>query len=158
MTPGADERAVRLERTIPAPPHRVYRAWLEPELLRRWLAPAGYTTTRVEVDERVGGHHRTWHDDGDGAAGGFDCELLELVPDRRLVFRWRFVGPDRIADPTHDSRLTITLAEAPGGATALTLLHERLAAVDAARPGMAEGARRGWEQALEHLVDEMEDG
>jgi len=35
--------AVRLQRTIPAPPERVYRAWLDPELMRRWFAPAAFT-------------------------------------------------------------------------------------------------------------------
>jgi uncharacterized protein YndB with AHSA1/START domain len=86
MTPMTAERAVvRLCRTIPAPPDRVYRAWLEPDMLRRWLAPAGLVVTHVEVDERAGGHHRIWQAGPDGEAGGFDCELLELVPDRRIV-------------------------------------------------------------------------
>lgn len=148
----AEQAVVRLQRTIPATPERVYRAWLEPELLRRWLAPASFTVTRAEVDERVGGHHRIWQAGADGDVGGFDCELLELVPNQRIVFLWRFVGPERIADPAHDSRLTITLREAPGGGTALTLVHERLDAIDAAMPGMAENAKRGWDQALEQLA------
>ncbi|MDZ5446673.1 SRPBCC domain-containing protein [Micromonospora sp. 4G57] len=33
--------AVRLHRDLPAPPEKVYRAWLDPDLLRRWLAPSG---------------------------------------------------------------------------------------------------------------------
>jgi len=45
--------AVRLQRRIPAPPDEVYRAWLDPELIRRWLAPAGPDVTRAEVAERV---------------------------------------------------------------------------------------------------------
>ena len=52
--------AVRLERTIPASPGQVYRAWLDPELLARWLAPRGYAVTRAEVEERAGGHVRIW--------------------------------------------------------------------------------------------------
>lgn len=153
MTPMAAERAVvRLQRTIPAPPDRVYRAWLEPDLLRRWLAPAGLAVTRIEVDERVGGHHRTWQAGPDGEAGGFDCELLELVPNERIVFLWRFVGPERVADPAHDSRLTITLREVRGGATELTLVHERLDALDAAMPGMADATATGWGMALDKLV------
>jgi uncharacterized protein YndB with AHSA1/START domain len=84
--------------------------------------------------------------------GGFDSELLELVPNQRIVFRWRFVGPERVADPAHDSRLTITLREAPDGDTALTLVHERLDALDDAMPGMAESAAKGWGQALDKLA------
>ena len=142
---------VHLQRTIPAPPPRVYRAWLDPDLLRRWLAPHGLEATRVEVDEQTGGRFRIWHVQGGADVGGFDCELVELVPDRRLVFRWGFVGPDRTAGPAYDSLLTITLAEAPAGGTLLTLVHERLDDLAAAMPEVAENVQLGWEQALEKL-------
>ena len=75
MTPmTAEHTVVRLERTIPAPPHKVYRAWFDPDLLRRWLAPGGLEVKRVEIDERVGGHYRIWQADSDSDVGGFDCE------------------------------------------------------------------------------------
>jgi uncharacterized protein YndB with AHSA1/START domain len=146
-----EHAVVRLERIIPAPPHSVYRAWLEPHLLRRWLAPGDLRVTRVEVGERVGGHYRIWQGDAETETGGFECELLELVPDRRIVFRWGFVGPRRTDGPVYDSRLTITLSEAPGG-TALTLIHERLDALAAALPEVAENVRPGWELVLEKLT------
>jgi uncharacterized protein YndB with AHSA1/START domain len=154
MTPRTDPQAVvRLHRTIAAPPDRVYRAWLDPELVRRWATPADLTVTGVDIDERVGGHYRIWQANADGDAGGFECELLELVPGERIVFRWGFVGPDRVADPAHESRLTITLRETPEGGTALTLVHERLDALEAAMPGMVEGARHGWSEALDKLAE-----
>jgi uncharacterized protein YndB with AHSA1/START domain len=154
MTPRTDPQAVvRLHRTIAAPPDRVYRAWLDPELVRRWATPADLTVTGVDIDERVGGHYRIWQANADGDAGGFECELLELVPGERIVFRWGFVGPDRVADPAHESRLTITLRETPEGGTALTLVHERLDALEGAMPGMVEGARHGWSEALDKLAE-----
>jgi len=143
---------VRLERIIPAPPDRVYRAWLEPDLLCRWLAPGGLEVDRVDVDERVGGHFRIWQTAAGSAAGGFDCELIELVPDRRLVFRWGFVGPERNDGPRFDSLLTVTLAEAPEGATRLTLLHEQLEQLQAAMPPVAEQVGVGWDLALAMLA------
>jgi len=157
---------VRLERTISATPRTVYRAWLEPDLLRRWLAPGGLEVTHAEVDERVGGRLRIWqsdqrrpagpaqvpaHDSGSDA-GGFDCELVELVPDERIVFRWGFVGPDPRAGPAYDSLLTITLRAAPGGGTALTLVHERLDELAAALPDVAANVGPGWEMALDKLT------
>ena len=144
--------AVRLQRIIPAPPDKVYRAWLEPELIRRWLAPAGLEVTRAEVAERVGGHYRIWHAGAEGEVGGFECELLELVPSERIVLRWGFVGPDRLAGPTYDSQLTVTLREAPDGATELTLVHERLDDLREALPKIAEGVGAGWEMALDKLA------
>jgi uncharacterized protein YndB with AHSA1/START domain len=156
MTPitpmSAEQAIVRLERTIPASPHQVYRAWLEPDLLLGWLAPGSLAVSRVEVDERVGGHYRVWQTDGDGDVGGFECELLELVPDRRIVFRWGFVGPEREAGPIFDSLLTITLAEATAGATMLTLVHERLDSLLAAMPQVAENVGPGWEIVLTKLA------
>jgi uncharacterized protein YndB with AHSA1/START domain len=143
--------AVRLQRTIPGPPDRVYRAWLDPDLLARWMAPGALDVTRAEVDERVGGHFRIWHASADGDVGGFEAELLELVPGERIVFRWGFVGPDRLAGPTYDSLLTITLREAPDGGTALTLVHERLDELAAALPDVADSVGRGWELALDKL-------
>ena len=142
---------VRLERTISAQPHRVYRAWLDPELLRQWLAPGVLTAKRIEVDERVGGSFRVWHSHSDSDVGGFDCEILELVPDQRIVFRWGFVGPDRTEGPVYDSRLTITLREAPGGSTLLTLVHERLDDLAAAKPDVADMVELGWAWVLEKL-------
>jgi uncharacterized protein YndB with AHSA1/START domain len=143
---------VHLQRTITARPHRVYRAWLEPDLLARWLAPDGFEATRVEVDGRVGGRFRIWHAQAGTDVGGFDCELVELVPDQRLVFRWGFVGPDRTAGPAYDSLLTVTLQEAAEGGTLLTLVHERLDELAAAMPGVAENVRPGWAQALDKLT------
>jgi len=154
----ADRAVVLLQRTIPAPPHRVYRAWLEPELLRRWLAPGSLEVTRVEVDERVGGRYRIWHGSAEGDVGGFECELLELVPCRRIVFRWGFVGPERLAGPVYDSLLTVTLDEAPGGATALTLVHERLDDLDAALPDVAKSVGPGWEMVVGKLAAILEEG
>jgi uncharacterized protein YndB with AHSA1/START domain len=143
---------VRQQRTIPAPPDEVCRAWLDPGLLRRWLAPGGLEVTHAEVDERVGGRYRIWHAGAEGEVGGFECELLELVPSRRIVLRWGFVGPDRLAGPTYDSLLTVTLREAPDGATELTLVHERLDDLREALPDIAEGVGPGWQMALDKLA------
>jgi uncharacterized protein YndB with AHSA1/START domain len=143
--------AVRLERVIPSRPREVYRAWLDPDLLRRWLAPGGITVKRAEVEARVGGQFRIWHSDSGSDVGGFECEIVELVPDERIVFRWGFVGPKRTAGPVYDSLLTITLRPAQGNATTLTLLHERLDDLAAAMPHVADQVELGWELVLEKL-------
>jgi uncharacterized protein YndB with AHSA1/START domain len=48
-----------VSRTIQAPPGEVYRAFLDPAVLRRWFFPQGHELIDVTVDERVGGRHRT---------------------------------------------------------------------------------------------------
>jgi uncharacterized protein YndB with AHSA1/START domain len=153
MNATEQSAAVRLERTIAASPAQVYRAWLDPELLARWMAPGSYTFARAEVDERVGGRFRVWHADSSGTpAGGFDCELAELVPDERIVFRWGFVGPQGREGVAYDSLLTVTFLEALDGGTALTLVHERLEDLAAALPGVAKNVGPGWEDVLGKLT------
>lgn len=149
---STDRPTVMLQRTIPAPPNRVYRAWLEPELLQRWMSAASKRIARAEVDERPGGRLRIWQIDEDGAdAGGFECVLRELVEDEKLVLDWGFVGPERVADPAHDSRLTVTLRPT-GEGTELTLVHERLEALRAAMPEVAANVETGWSIALDKLA------
>jgi len=147
MTP-----VIRIERTIAAPRREVYRAWLDPELVAEWMAP-GLEVTRVEIDERVGGHYRVWH----GEAGGFDGEILELLPDQRIAYRWGFVGPDRRNGPVFDSRVTVSFEDAPHG-TRLTLVHERLDALAAAMPEVARKVEMGWEMVLRQLASSIEGG
>jgi uncharacterized protein YndB with AHSA1/START domain len=142
--------AVRMERIIPAPPQEVYRAWLDPDLVRRWMAP-GFEVGKVEIEERVGGGYRVWHMASGIHTGGFDCEILELVENQRLVFRWGFVGPERKDGPVFDSLLTITLRDSPGNATVLTLLHERLDQLAAGMPDAADKVEMGWSMVLEKL-------
>lgn len=159
MSPMTQDTAVRLQRTIPADPARVFRAWLDPEMLVQWMAPRGHGVTRAEVDPRPGGRYRIWQEGPDGEpAGGFECELLELVPDERLVARWAFVGPDRLEGPGFDSLLTVTLRPAPGGATELTLVHERLEAFMAAMPEPSGQVQAGWEGALDKLTTALGGG
>jgi uncharacterized protein YndB with AHSA1/START domain len=152
MTVTDEPVVVRLERTIPAPPGRVYRAWLDPRLLARWMAPGPFAVTRAEVDERPGGHYRIGHSGAGSPAGGFDCELVELVPGQRIVFRWGFVGPDRRDGPVFDSLLTVTFLERPNETTVLTLVHERLADLAAALPDVAANVGPGWEDVLGKLA------
>lgn len=153
MTPStAPHAVVRVQRLIPAPPGQVYRAWLEPELLRLWMAPGGMTMARAEVEEWPGGSYRIWQQEAGRDAGGYEAELLELVPGERLMFRWGFAGPERTEGPVFDSQLTVTFGDEPGGATRLTLVHEQLGELAAAMPSVAENVGPGWESALGKLA------
>jgi uncharacterized protein YndB with AHSA1/START domain len=146
---------VRLERVISASAHDLYRAWLDPGLLQRWLAPGGVTVERAEVEARVGGRFRIWHADAGAHIGGFECEIVELVPSERIVFKWGFVGPERTAGPVYDSLLTITLRAVSINATVLTLVHERLDDLSAGMPQVADRVAAGWELVLEKLADTL---
>ena len=112
--------AVALERVIAAPRSKVYRAWLDPVLLARWMGPDDFSVTVAAVDERVGGVHQIEMLDAEGGQHTFISVIEELVPDERIVFTFKF-HPE-----AQESRLTISLSDAEGGRTALRLEHERI--------------------------------
>ena len=67
-----------------APPSLVYKAWTEPDLVRRWWSPRGQMTV-CEIDLRVGGAWRYVLALRDGTEVAFNGEFREIVPDERLV-------------------------------------------------------------------------
>jgi uncharacterized protein YndB with AHSA1/START domain len=129
---------VRLARTFPVPPHHLYRAWLDTNLVRRWMAPGGQEVTRVEIEEPPGGACWTWKADGGVIVGGFDSELLDLVPDRRLVFRWGFIGAQRRQGPSLDTLLTVSFDPEPSGDTVAAEIFAGLAGPGRRRQGAAD--------------------
>ncbi|MDP9209698.1 MAG: SRPBCC domain-containing protein [Actinomycetota bacterium] len=144
MTPDS----VRLTRTIQAPPEEVYRAWTEPDRLRRWFGPDGFEVLEVELEARPGGRYRTAVTGPGGLRGSFEGEFRELVPGQRIVATWSWVADPAVAGAEPEvSLLTVTLAEAAQGTTELTLVHDRV--------GPAEDPReveQGWEEALGKLA------
>lgn len=149
-----DQDVVRVTRRFSAPPSALYRAWLEPALVRQWMAPPGVDVTHAEIDERVGGRHRVWQ----GDTGGFDSEIVELIPNRRIVLRCGLAGPDGLDGPVYDSLLTVDLHDASGGGTDLVLVHERLDDLRRALPDVAALVGVGWALTLDRLDGLLLDG
>jgi uncharacterized protein YndB with AHSA1/START domain len=136
------EFAVALDRVIAAPRSTVYRAWLDPEVLARWMGPDGFSVVVATVDERVGGAHYIEMLDPDGDLHTFESVIDELVPDERIVLTWRF------HHDAEDTLLTLTFRDAEGGGTALRLQHER---ITLAPPLDTSSVETGWGQTLAKL-------
>jgi uncharacterized protein YndB with AHSA1/START domain len=147
--PGTEPlESVRIVREIAAPAQRVYDAWIDPEMLIRWIGPEKYVASRVEVDPRVGGRAGVWGEQADGSTGIFNWDFIEMVPAERLVLSFAFADRDKEPD-AHRSLLTLDLRETSPGHTELTLIHERL---KPRSPQDAKGVTRGWGQVLGRLV------
>ena len=85
---------IRLLRVFTAPTERVYRAFLDPAALAKWLPPDGYTCTVHELDARVGGRYRmSFTHFSSGNRHGFGGTYLELQPNQRIVHDDRFDDP-----------------------------------------------------------------
>ncbi|MBN8870178.1 MAG: SRPBCC domain-containing protein [Solirubrobacterales bacterium] len=145
MTATGD--SVRIVKLVRAPIEMVYRAFIDPDELVRWMHPDDFTGVSATNDPRVGGRGELIHAMDGEEVGGFNWEYTELVPDSRLVMDWQFGGYGQ--DPGgHRSRLTVELRESEPGATEVTLTHDRLGE---APPGGHLGVDSGWTQALESL-------
>lgn len=83
-TPATENELV-LERIFDATPDRVYRAWTDPEILKKWFAPKPYTTPHAHLDVRPGGASNIVMADPDGNEFPNPGVYLEVVPNRRLV-------------------------------------------------------------------------
>jgi uncharacterized protein YndB with AHSA1/START domain len=82
---GAD-RELELTRLLEAAPEKVYRAWTEPELVKRWFAPRPWTTPHVELDVRPGGGLLFVLRSPEGEDMPHRGVYLEVVPGKRLVW------------------------------------------------------------------------
>lgn len=89
------DRAVRLHRVLRTPPARVYRAFIEPDAMTKWLPPYGFTCKVEHMDVRVGGTFRmSFHSFGSGGGHSFGGEYLELVPNELIRYTDRFDDPN----------------------------------------------------------------
>ena len=81
------DREVTVTRSFKAPRALVFRAYTEPELVRRWmLGPPGWSMPVCEMDVRVGGSYRwRWRSNTDGKEFGFVGTFREVQPPSRLV-------------------------------------------------------------------------
>ena len=136
---------ILITREFDAPRHHVWRAYTEPDLIKRWWAGKKGTVTSVVVDLRVGGQWRYVMIADGGFEVAFHGEYREVVADERLVQTEVYEGmPDAAALDT------LTLTEA-GGRTTLTLLVEHSS--KAHRDAHVES---GMEDGLQDALDLLE--
>lgn len=82
---------VRFQRVFRAPPERVFRAFIDPDAMVKWLPPHGFTGRVHEMDARVGGRYRmSFTQLSNGASHHFGGTFLELEPAQRLRHTDRF--------------------------------------------------------------------
>lgn len=86
---------VRLHRVIRATPEKVYRAFIEPGALARWLPPYGFVCTVHHLDARVGGTYKaSFRNFTTGHSHAFGGTYLALVPGERIAYDDAFDDPN----------------------------------------------------------------
>ena len=140
---------VRLHRVLKAPPERVYRAFVEPDAVAKWLPPDGFTCTVHHQDARVGGTFRmSFRNFTTGNGHSFGGEYLELVPDRKIRYT------DRFDDPNLPGEMITTIElRAVACGTELHVVQEGIPEVIP-----TEMCHLGWQESLDQLRRLVEPG
>ena len=150
------DREVKVTRSFRAPSGLVYRAYTEPQLLKRWLlGPPGWTMPVCEMDVRVGGRYRwRWRNDQDNQEFGFSGMFREVEPASRLVHTEAYEpGTFGGGYPGEPAIVTLAFTEEAGITTVTTLIDygSKEARDGAVATGMTDGMEQSY-QLLDSLL------
>jgi len=138
----AENPFLAIERTYPVAPEKVWRAWTDPQALKRWWVPRpGDRVSLCEIDLRVGGRFRIVFGGPQGDEHECAGEYREVEKNRRLVFTWHWPR----STPERVSLVTIAFMPVANG-TELLFRHDRF--FDQAA---ADNHKRGWTEVLASL-------
>jgi uncharacterized protein YndB with AHSA1/START domain len=138
---------VRLHRVLRAPAERVYRAFLEPEAMVKWLPPYGFTGKVHSIEARVGGGYRmSFTNFGTGSSHSFEAKFVELTPYERLRYMDRFDDPNLPGE----MQVTVTLRKVLCGSE-LSIVQEGIPALIP-----TEMCYLGWQESLAQLAHVVE--
>jgi uncharacterized protein YndB with AHSA1/START domain len=138
---------VRLHRVLKTTPEKLYRAFLDPEAMVKWLPPHGFTGKVHSIDARVGGRYKmSFKNFSTGNGHSFGGEYLELVPNERIVHT------DVFDDTNLPGRMkvTIVLKKVMVG-TELNIVQEGIPDVIP-----VEACYLGWQESLTLLTQLVE--
>lgn len=139
---------VRLHRMLRATPERVYRAFLDPAAMAKWLPPHGFTGTVHQMDAVPGGSWRmSFTNFGTGGSHSFGGKYVELVPGERLRYTSTFDDPNLPGE----MQTTVTLRAAKPFGTELNVTQEGIPAVIP-----PEACYLGWQESLLLLAQLVE--
>jgi pimeloyl-ACP methyl ester carboxylesterase/uncharacterized protein YndB with AHSA1/START domain len=138
---------VRLHRVLRTTPDKVYRAFLDPDAMVKWLPPHGFTGKVHHLDARVGGTYRmSFTSFGSGHSHAFGGTYLELVPDERIKHTDRFDDPNLPGE----MQTTVVLQKVSVG-TEVSIVQE---GIPEAIP--TEACYLGWQESLLLLAQLVE--
>jgi uncharacterized protein YndB with AHSA1/START domain len=143
----SNTNTIKLHRVVKAPPERVYRAFLDPSAIAKWLPPNGFTCQVHHLEATVGGTYKmSFTNFSTGNSHSFGGEYLELKPNERIR------NTDRFDDPNLPGEMitTVDFKQVSLG-TELNIVQE---GVPAAIP--AEACYLGWQESLTLLVQLVE--
>ena len=150
-----DRTALTLSRVFDAPRERVWNAWTDPELVKGWWGPKGFTSPAGMIDLRVGGSYLFCMRSPEGKEYWSTGKYLEIEPPRRLVCTDSFADERGNVVPASyhgmesdfplELQVTVTFEE-EDGKTLMNLSHVGFPAGQ-----VAEEAATGWSESFDKL-------
>jgi uncharacterized protein YndB with AHSA1/START domain len=138
---------IKLHRVLRATPEKIYRAFLDPDAMVKWLPPNGFTGKVHQMDAKVGGTYKmSFTNFGTGNGHSFGGKFLELIPNERIRHTDRFDDPNLPGEMV----TTITLRKVSCG----TELNIEQAGVPGVIP--TEACYLGWQESLALLAKLVE--
>jgi uncharacterized protein YndB with AHSA1/START domain len=148
--PSGDRLVVR--RTIGASRERVFQSWTDPEQLRRWWGPGGFTCPDAVVDLRPGGTYRlVMQPPADGPVMSVSGTYREVEPPTLLVYTWRWDSGPAVSD--QESLVRVEFTDVGDGRTEVTITHDQFPPGHDTLPYSS-----GWEQGMDKLSALVERG
>jgi uncharacterized protein YndB with AHSA1/START domain len=134
---------VHLHRVITAKQEKIYRAFLDPYAMAKWLPPNGFTCMVHHMDAKVGGTFKmSFTNFTTGKSHSFGGEYRDLVQNERLHYTDNFDDPNL----SGEIQVTVTLKKVSLG-TDVTIVQEGIPAVIP-----LEACYIGWQQSLDNLA------
>jgi uncharacterized protein YndB with AHSA1/START domain len=134
---------VRLHRVLRSTPERVYRAFLDPDAMAKWLPPNGFTGKVHHMDAKVGGTYKmSFTNFTTRQSHSFGGEYLQLVPNERIRHTDKFDDPN-LPGVMH---VTISLKKVSVG-TEVSIVQEGIPDVIP-----VEACYLGWQESLALLA------
>ena len=150
-----------IERVFDAPRERLWKAWTDPEEVKKWWGPKDFTAPSIQTDLRVGGTNLWAMESPDGQVYWSTGTYREIVPLERIVVTDSFADENgNVVPGSHygmpddfplEMEITITFEDAGEGRTKLTIRHTGMPATEVGQ--QAEG---GWNESLDKLAAVVE--
>ncbi len=135
---------IRLHRVLKAPPQRVYKAFLDPDAMAKWLPPYGFTGKVHHIDAKVGGTHKmSFTNFTTGHSHSFGGKYLELKPNELIRYTDKFDD----ANLPGEMQVTVSFKKVSCG-TELNVVQEGVPDVIP-----TEMCYLGWQESLMQLAN-----
>lgn len=151
-------RTITIDRTFDLPLETVWKAWSEPESMKKWFSPEGYSCPSSTIDFRVDGKFLNAMKEPNGKETWSTCKYLEIVPYKKIVYLDSFANAEGDVVPASfykmpgdwELQLKVTVEfEGKGNQTHMKLTHEDLP-VEA-----ADDCIKGWQSCFDKLENEL---